>query len=221
MDDVVSNRRSTKLIYSAPNSQRPGLARGMRLREAVLARLEFWIMFFPEGFIGRFLRRKYWRWRFRIETDPDVQFGAKIVGEGFVEIGGNFLLGFYSEVNAGSDGIGRIYIGRDVGIARGCMIVSVNHRYDRSDIPIMSQGHVAKSVEHKGVIYGIVIEDDVWIGANVVVVSGAHIGTGSVIGANSLVIGVIPPFSIVMGNPGRVVKSRLDSPSKRATETGR
>lgn len=166
-------------------------------------------MFFPEGYIGRLIRRKYWRWRFGIGVDPDVQFGARIYGEGFVEIGDRLLLGFYSEVNAGTDGIARIFIGNDVGIARGCMIVAVNHRYDRTDVPIMSQGHVAKSVAHRGKNYGIVIEDDVWIGANVVVVSGAHIGTGSVIGANSIVSGNIPPFSVVMGNPGRVVKSRL------------
>ena len=177
-------------------------------------------MFFPEGSVGRLLRKKYWRWRFRTGAKPEVQFGARIYGEGFVEIGDNFLLGFYSEVNAGTDGIGRIFIGNDVAIARGCMIVSVNHRYDSVDVPIRYQGHVAKCLKYGGASYGIIIEDDVWIGANVVVVTGTHIGTGSVIGANSLVTGFIPPFSIVMGNPGRVVKSRLKTACTRDAGSG-
>jgi acetyltransferase-like isoleucine patch superfamily enzyme len=54
-----------------------------------------------------------------------------------------------------------------------------------------------------------VIEDDVWIGANAVIRTGLIIGKGSIIGANAVVLNDISPLSIVVGNPGRVLKSRF------------
>lgn len=53
----------------------------------------------------------------------------------------------------------------------------------------------------------IVIEDDVWLGARVIVLRGAHIGQGSVIGANSVVKGCIPPYSLAAGMPARIIRS--------------
>ena len=54
-----------------------------------------------------------------------------------------------------------------------------------------------------------IIEDDVWIGANAVIRTGLIIGKGSIIGASAVVLNDIPPLSIVVGNPGRVLKSRF------------
>jgi acetyltransferase-like isoleucine patch superfamily enzyme len=56
----------------------------------------------------------------------------------------------------------------------------------------------------------IVIEDDVWLGYGVVVLSGARIGRGAVIGANSVVSGAIPPGAVAVGAPARVVRFRDD-----------
>lgn len=56
----------------------------------------------------------------------------------------------------------------------------------------------------------VVIEEDVWIGSNVVVLSGVTIGRGSIIGAGSIVNSNIPRYSIVGGNPARVIKKRFD-----------
>jgi maltose O-acetyltransferase len=53
-----------------------------------------------------------------------------------------------------------------------------------------------------------VIEDNVWIGANCILLTGTFIGMGSVIGAGSVVRSAIPPFSIAAGNPARVVANR-------------
>ena len=164
-----------------------------RIRHGLLYRIEFIVMFFPEGYLGYLSRRKYWKWRFKIGENPLILFGARIVGEGLVEIGSNFRLAVYSEINAGPDGLSRIFIGNDVGIGRGSFILNANHRFDSLDVSIMSQGHESRVVEFKGWEYGIVIENDVWLGANVVVLTGTHIGTGSVIGANAVVSGTIPP----------------------------
>tara|TARA_B100000787_G_scaffold153857_1_gene128309 strand:- start:115 stop:651 length:537 start_codon:yes stop_codon:yes gene_type:complete len=59
-----------------------------------------------------------------------------------------------------------------------------------------------------------IIEDDVWIGANVVIRTGLIIGKGSIIGASAVVLNDIPPLSIVVGNPGRVLKSRFSEKDK-------
>jgi acetyltransferase-like isoleucine patch superfamily enzyme len=56
---------------------------------------------------------------------------------------------------------------------------------------------------------GIVVEDDCWVGANTTFLDGAHVGHGCVIGAGSVVRGEIPPYSIVVGAPARVIRSRL------------
>ena len=66
----------------------------------------------------------------------------------------------------------------------------------------MDQGHVPGKV---------VIEDNVWIGAGVVVCPGAHIGGGAVIGAGSVVAGEIPPKAVAVGVPAKVMKFRGES----------
>lgn len=55
----------------------------------------------------------------------------------------------------------------------------------------------------------IIIEDDVWIGQGAIILSGVTIGRGSVIGAGAVVAKDIPPYSIVVGNPGKVIKKRF------------
>ena len=62
----------------------------------------------------------------------------------------------------------------------------------------------------------IVIEDDVWIGAGVVVLPGRRIGRGSIVGAGSVVAHDVPPFAVVAGNPAQVVKYR-DHPTPYRT----
>lgn len=55
-----------------------------------------------------------------------------------------------------------------------------------------------------------IVENDVWIGQNVTIMPGSHIGDGAIIGANSTVAGNIPPYSVAVGNPCRVVRMRFD-----------
>jgi acetyltransferase-like isoleucine patch superfamily enzyme len=89
-----------------------------------------------------------------------------------------------------------IAIGNDVALAPGVQIVPANHAYHRRDIPIAQQGFLPS----KG---GVRIGDDVWIGANAVLLDGAEIGKGAVIAAGSVVSGAVPSYEIWGGVPAR------------------
>lgn len=95
---------------------------------------------------------------------------------------------------------GQVLIGEYVFIAANCYLGGGNHKTDRTDIPIAHQGF-----ESKG---GVILEDDVWLGANCIVSDGVKIGKGSIIGACSYVNKDVPPYSIAFGIPAKVVKSR-------------
>lgn len=95
---------------------------------------------------------------------------------------------------------GKVHIGSDCAIAPNCMIIGTNHRFTDIDVNIKEQGNTTKGVE---------IKSNVWIGANSVVLDGVTIGTGCVIGAGSVVTKDIPPYSIAVGNPCRVIKTRI------------
>jgi virginiamycin A acetyltransferase len=118
-------------------------------------------------------------------------------GSGDVEIGP------HSHINSGCvlyTGNG-IKIGANVAIAANCTLAPVNHAYERKDQLIIEQ----RFKPSKG---GIIIEDDVWIGAGCVLLDGTILRRGCVIGAMSLVRGEIPAYSIMAGNPLRLIGMR-------------
>jgi acetyltransferase-like isoleucine patch superfamily enzyme len=91
-----------------------------------------------------------------------------------------------------------VEIGEHCMFANGCVITDANHRYDDRQRPVPWQGYTSKGPTRIG--------DNVWCGANVAVTSGVSIGERSVIGANSVVTGDIPPFSVAAGAPARVIR---------------
>lgn len=101
-------------------------------------------------------------------------------------------------VNIGADN-GHIVIGNDVAIGPGTVIRAANHSFNRQDVPIMEQGHTFGKV---------VIDDDVWIGANCVLTPDVHVGRGAVVGAGAVVTRNVAPFSIVGGVPAREIGRR-------------
>ena len=102
-------------------------------------------------------------------------------------------------VSLNTDEGGKIILGDNVIIGPGSILRAVNHRFESTDVPIRDQGHAG------GVIH---VEEDVWLGANVMVLPGVRIGRGSIIGAGAIVTKDIPPYSIAVGNPAKVVRKR-------------
>ncbi len=94
---------------------------------------------------------------------------------------------------------GRVKIGKDVMIAPNCTIVGGNHSIELNAIPMYYQPTFGK---------GIDIEDDVWIGANVMIKDGVKIETGAVIGGGSVVTKNVIANSIVAGNPAKLIRMR-------------
>jgi acetyltransferase-like isoleucine patch superfamily enzyme len=115
---------------------------------------------------------------------------------GTIEIGSESAIGRRSEIHCRD---ATIAIGNHVRIAPETMIMTGNHVFDRSDIPISDQG-----VTHESVV----IEDDVWIGTRVIILPGVTIGNGSVVGAGAVVSHDVEPTMIVAGVPARPVRPR-------------
>ena len=114
-----------------------------------------------------------------------------------ISIGDNVALNDNVMINA--DCGGRIVIGNDVLISPNVVIRAANHRYEAGDSPIRQQGHAADVIR---------IGDDVWIGANAVVLAGVTIGRGAVIGAGSVVTRDIAEYTVAAGVPARPVGTR-------------
>jgi acetyltransferase-like isoleucine patch superfamily enzyme len=92
-----------------------------------------------------------------------------------------------------------VEIGDHCMFANGCFITDGNHRFDDPEQPVPWQGFTTKGPTRIG--------DNVWCGADVVVTSGVTIGERSVIGANSVVVTDLPPFSIAAGAPAKVLRT--------------
>jgi acetyltransferase-like isoleucine patch superfamily enzyme len=96
-------------------------------------------------------------------------------------------------------------------LANGCLVTDADHRFDDPDKPVPWQGFTSKGPT--------IIEDNVWLGAHVVVTSGVRIGRRSVIGANSVVTTDIPPFSVAAGSPAKVIRT-VEYPQADSTSQG-
>ena len=146
----------------------------------------------------------------RVSPHADIEDSVRgsriVIGENsfidsFVKIkptggAGDVVLGARTTINSGTviySGNG-VIIGSNVAIASNCTLAPVNHAYqDRSRL-LNAQGFLPS----KG---GIIIEDDVWIGANCVLLDGSILRRGVVLGAGSLVRGELLAYGIYVGNP--------------------
>ncbi len=114
---------------------------------------------------------------------------------GSVQIGNGIHIGEGSVIHSGV----RISIGDNVIIGPQNIIVDLDHRFERMDLPINQQGMSGKEVR---------IEEDVWIASHCVIIKGVTIGRGAVIAAGSIVNKSIPPYSVAAGVPAKAIKKR-------------
>lgn len=183
----------------------------------VLHWLEAIIRVIP-GMTGVIVRKVWYKIRFakveKIYIGDNCKFvcPSKMVFNGRVSIGenayfnadgGNIAIAdgvaFNTDTNLNASFGGRIQIGINCLIGPGVVMRTANHIYSDPGRFIRDQGHD---------IQDITIEDDCWLGANVIVVGGVKIGKGSVIGAGSIVTKDIPSMSVAVGVPARVIKIR-------------
>ncbi len=127
--------------------------------------------------------------------------GARVEPRAFFNSGRCVELGDYSSIGENCKVRGSVKIGDHVMMGEDVLIISWNHEFARTDIPMNQQGFRPEKT--------IVIGDDVWIGSRVILLSGVKIGKGSIIGAGAVVAKDVPEWSVVVGNPGRVIKSRV------------
>jgi len=110
-----------------------------------------------------------------------------------IKIGEESLIGEFSIIR----GQGGVTIGDRVYTSPGTQIIAVNHVFDDPAKPFIDQGITAQ---------GIIIEDDVWLGSNVVVTDGVRIGQGAVVAAGAVVTDDVPAHTIVGGVPARIIR---------------
>jgi virginiamycin A acetyltransferase len=118
-------------------------------------------------------------------------------GTGDVTIGANTVINSGTVIYTGNG----VEIGANVAIAANCTLAPTNHEFRDRETSINHQGFMPS----RG---GIVIEDDVWIGANVVLLDGAIVRQGAVVGAGSVVHRELPPYSVNVGTPTRTIGYR-------------
>ena len=141
-------------------------------------------------------------WSVRMDTPPYRRFslGRSSVVESFSCINnavGDVIIGDHTRVGLHNTIIGPVTIGSHVNLAQGITVTALNHNFADTSLRIDEQGVSTKPVT---------IEDDVWVGANAVILPGVTVGRHAVIAAGAVVTKDVPPFSVVGGVPAKVLK---------------
>ena len=138
----------------------------------------------------------------RMDTPPYRKFwlGDYSVVESFACINnavGDVIIGDHTRIGLHNTIIGPVTIGSHVNLAQGITITALNHNFDDSEKRIDQQGISTKEV---------VLEDDIWVGANAVILPGVTIGKHAVVAAGAIVTKDVPPHSLVAGVPAKVIR---------------
>ena len=163
----------------------------------------------------------------QLGVNPRISYPCNILGGNNIKVGNNVYIGkrlrietfeVYQNIKLSP----MLIIGNNVGINDDCHLACIHsieigdnvliaskvfisdHSHGKISLDDLLLPPTERLLTSKG---KIVIEPNVWIGEGVVILSGVRIGRGSVIGANSVVIKDIPPFSVAVGSPARVIKT--------------
>lgn len=166
------------------------------------ARPRLWITLFVNPFKHKRGKGSLIRRRVRLDVLPFNKFvlGRDSTIEDFSTINngvGDIIIGERTRIGMSNTLIGPVTVGNDVIFAQNIVASGLNHSYEDISIPISDQ---VVSTDQ------IIVEDEVWIGANAVLTAGVTIGKHSIVAAGCVVVKDVPPYSIVGGNPGRLLK---------------
>lgn len=148
------------------------------------------------GCLGLYLRR--WACKHIFEycgNNVNIERGAKFGS------GRGVFLDDESGIGINCDVPYNIHIGKNVMMGPNCVILHSNHCFDRIDIPMQKQGFTPMKQ--------VTIEDDCWIGCNVIMTAGRTIKRGTIIGAGCVLTKDFPSYSIVGGNPSFLIRRRI------------
>lgn len=130
----------------------------------------------------------------RCGSNVNVEHGARFGSGRQVIVGDNSGLGIDCDI------AGPVEIGRNVMMGPRVTILTMNHDFSDTSRPMIEQGHTENRP--------VVVEDDVWIGVGVILLPGVRVGRGAVVGAGAVVTKSVAPWSVVGGNPARVIGAR-------------
>ena len=141
---------------------------------------------------------KTWSVSLRIAKNKvKIDTNSRIVAarDGIIKIDENSVIGPFTIINGG----GNVMIGKKVIFAKNISINANDHKHKKYD-----------NICDQGFIYAdVIIEDDVWLGANVCVNKGVTIKKGSIVGANAVVTKDTDPYSIYVGIPSKKISERI------------
>jgi galactoside O-acetyltransferase len=181
--------------------------------------LETAISYAP-GRVGVALRRTWYARRLRaLGARASLGMGVQVASGSAIAIGDDFGCGRFCVLTAGGGGAiavghrvnlnnnvslnaavrGRIALGDDVIIGPNTVLRASDHVMIDRERPIRTQGHTGGE---------IVVENDVWIGANVTIAGGVRVGNGAVVAAGAVVVADVEPYTVVGGVPARFLKKR-------------
>ena len=165
-------------------------------------RTRLWIQWFVNPFYHKKGKGACVRRRTRMDVVPWNKFelGSYSTIEDFSAINngvGEVMIGDRTKIGLSNTIIGPVSIGNDIRLAQNITLSGLNHKYTDVNLPIHVQGVSTAP---------IVIEDETWIGANVVVLAGVTIGKHCIVAAGSVVTKDIPSYSVAVGNPARLLK---------------
>ncbi len=180
-----------------------------------LKAIAHWMLIPPHDFRPRWWVRVFWnpihhrrghgsivRWSTRLDVFPYNRFevGDYSLIESFATVNnaiGDVVIGKHSLIGVCNSILGPVTIGDYVMLAPHVTLSALNHSFDDVSRPIAQQPTTTRP---------IVVEDGAWIGAQALITAGVRIGRNSVVAGGSVVTRDVPPFSVVAGNPARLVK---------------
>ena len=165
-------------------------------------RPRWWIRNIVNRFVHEVSSKAIIRRNVRLDLFPYKRFaiGEYSIIEDYTLIAnacGDVILGKNVLIGCGSKISGPITFGDNILLAQNVVMSALNHNYEDPTRAVVDQGYTVKE---------IIVEDGVWMGAGVIVTPGVRIGRNAVVGAGSVVTRDVPAYSVVVGNPARIVK---------------